>query len=245
MIDSVCGAGMTERMKTAAIGAGAVILSTVITVVGMVQYQRWVEGPKEGIFSVDLSCISNQDIPIELREQIKQYPCNLEIAHVDGPSVERLSVTIDSRNTLTDLRLIRDDEDTNPKFDDNGFSLTLDVRELRKGSVVEYEFKSTGPPDLDKRVVVSKGRAVDSLRAEPQKEWYTQIVTAGVRSQHLTYEDACDISKGEKCYEKDLSLWQDLFGYNTLAPFIMSQLVVTKENLSLGAIGIEKDFFLI
>jgi hypothetical protein len=67
----------------------------------------------------------------------------------------------------------------------------------------------------------------------------------GVRSQHLTYRDACDISKGEKCYERDLSPWKDHLGYNTLALLIMSHLVVTKEKLSLGAIGIEKNFCLI
>lgn len=125
-------------------GAAAAVISATITVVGMVHYQQWVEGPKEGIFSVQVSFISFEDIPAEIRDQISKYPCTLKISHVEGPAIERLSLNLDSSHSLSNLYNIRDDENSRPQISENGQSLSLDLAELRKGSVIEYKFMSSG-----------------------------------------------------------------------------------------------------
>jgi len=166
---------MTENMRTTLIGAAAAIVAAFIGVIGTVQYQRLVDGPKEGVFSAALSFISERDIPQDVRGQIQEFPCTLNIRHIEGPSVQRISIHVDSEHPLSDLQIARDDENTSPHIASNGLALVSDIDELRKGSVIEYRFKSAASPELTKRVVVSQGRELEQPSVQKERPWYLQL----------------------------------------------------------------------
>ena len=168
-------------MKAAWIGFFGCIVGAIVGVVGTVHYQRWVEGPREGVFSAELSAMTAENLAPELRTQISLYPCSLKVAHLDGPAVKQLTVTVLSENPIENLTPTRNDEGVKeqPLTDVNGFKLEMPC--LRKGSVVHFDFSCRGEPKLKRRVVMSEGKLVEDAPREETaiSAWQTVMLSTG------------------------------------------------------------------
>lgn len=170
-------------MKSAWIGFSAAIIGALIGALVTPQYARWLEGPQEGLFSVDVSCIKLWEIPDELRNQIKSYPCSVRVAHIGGPPVTDLVVTIESKHELlSQVRSVRNDENVQPGLTNQGRTLKIKVPELRKQSVLEFSFDSTMPPSVKDSTVMSSGRLAGISPELQDHVWYKEqyIVVPGV-----------------------------------------------------------------
>lgn len=164
---------MSETMKAAWIGLVGAILGAVLAVIGATHYSDWLYGPKEGVFSADLTSINASNIDPTLREQITRYPCSLIVRHINGPSIQNITISIQSKYPLDSLNMVRNDENAEVVLSDDKRRLRVDIHELRKGSSVHYDFVSLGTPELEKTVTMSSGRLADTLQQQPEPTpWY-------------------------------------------------------------------------
>jgi hypothetical protein len=159
-------------MRPAWIGFVGAIVGALVGVFGAPVYKQWVEGPPEGLFTGQVSCIGEYDVPLALRKQINKYPCNLKIAHIDGPPIPDLTVTISSQEKLTDIVHVRNDESSPPTLSKDQKTLKLGIPSLRKNSVVHVNFTSAGNPSIEKQFIMSSGRLIDEARKDDKKPWY-------------------------------------------------------------------------
>ena len=158
-------------MKVAWIGVIGTIIGALIGVFGAPQYKKFIDGPPEGIFSVDLNYIHKSQIPEKLQNQITNYPCSLKIVHIDGPPVEDVTVSIISGHKLKNLiNIKRNDENAIAKI--IGRTLKVEIPTLRKNSIIDLEFFSVGNPSFKKNVIFSKGRLLGEVPAKTKKSWY-------------------------------------------------------------------------
>jgi len=159
-------------MKAAWIGVIGTIIGALIGVFGAPYYKNIVDGPPEGIFSVDLSYISRFQIPSQLQDQIKDYPCTLKIIHLDGPAAEGVTVSISSDHAIKELKIIQNDENILTKLENGNKTLKIEIPMLRKNSTIDINFSSVGSPSFTKNVVMSKGRLAGETPKESKKPWY-------------------------------------------------------------------------
>src|SRR5258708_7000663 len=162
---------MNEGMKSAWIGLVGAILGAIIAVIGATHYSDWLYGPKEGVFSADLTTINAANIDPSLREQITRYPCSLAIRHIDGPSIPDITINIKSEYPLDSISMVRNDDSAAVDLSEDKKRLRVDIPKLRKGSSVQYNFVSLGNPALDKTATMSSGRLADALQRE-RAPWY-------------------------------------------------------------------------
>lgn len=159
-------------MKVAWIGFFATILGALIGVFGSPVVSNFIDGPKEGVFSVDSTCLNAENIAEELKKQISSYPCNLRIAHIDGPPVKNLSVKLKSDYILSDIEELRNDEGYIPKISADEKEIALTLTQLRKKAVIDLRFTSNNGVSLNKEIVMSEGSLIDQNREIRKKEWY-------------------------------------------------------------------------
>jgi hypothetical protein len=163
---------MSEGVKGALIGVIGAVIGAVITVIGTTNYTDWIYGPKEGLFSVNLTKISESDVNPSLKSQIKQYPCTLQIKHINGPAVSNITITIISANPLDSLESVKNDEDVKPILSGDKKKLRIDIPTLRKGSLLQFNFVSIGPPSLEKSTTMASGKLIESVEEQPKTPWY-------------------------------------------------------------------------
>ncbi len=150
-----------------------VILAVSTTVLGVVlgaHYAGWLQGPTEGVFSLQLNEPTTQGVDEKILEQVEEFPVTLRLVHIDGPGVDGVTVVVRSAHPIAAVTKIRDDEQAAIALEDGDRELVLDLEHLRKGSRVEYGFSSLGVPDLNTTVRHRNGRNAEA--APPSRPWF-------------------------------------------------------------------------
>src|SRR5688572_2844552 len=101
-------------MKAAWIGVGGTVLGVILTLGAQPVATKWLGPPTEGTYTVEHNCFSPSNLDPAVAKQIVSFPCQLRIAHVEGPAVQKLSVVLTSRHRLVDLKAERNDENAAP-----------------------------------------------------------------------------------------------------------------------------------
>lgn len=167
-------------MKAALIGVVGAIIGAIIAVVGPVHYHEWINGPQEGVFSIEVNAITKEHVSPLLRDQISKYPITIRISQIDGPPVKDLSVLIKSDKNLSDLNEKRNDDNAAAIFKNQDTALSVHIPSLRKNSVIEYQISSIGSAKLEQSHQVASGKLIDELRAEENKAWYKSDIFASI-----------------------------------------------------------------
>lgn len=138
------------------LGIFGAIIAAVLTAFLTPYFEKMIE-PKEGLFYVKINHVSKKDIPVILQDQIKNFPCEIIIKWVYGPSIKDLKICIKSNRILKELKAIRNDENIVPIGLDNNKYFVFNIPYLRKGSVIHFKFISIGEPILEKYIINGTG----------------------------------------------------------------------------------------
>ena len=159
------------KTREAWIGFFGAVAGVLLTVVGQPLVEQRLRGLEEGIFSVDISSISGEDLDPEFRSQISRYPIFIKISHVEGPSVKSITVTLKSKHSLSDLKPERQDDAAKFAFSSDGRTLVITIPELRKNAANQYRLSSAGSPDYSSSTQMSSGR-IFVAESTSDEMWY-------------------------------------------------------------------------
>ena len=162
---------MSDTTRAAWIGGIFVVAVGVGTLFAQPIISEWL-GPKhEGVFSVEQTCFSAKNLDSTVASQVTSFPCQLRIAHIDGPAAVKISVSLTSRRPLAEVRSERNDESAAPSLTANSTVLVVDVPVLRQGSVIDIRFLSKGEPSIERNVVRESGRLVTEASTTRSSRW--------------------------------------------------------------------------
>ena len=152
-------------MQAAWIGVLGAILGALVTIFGT----EWIQGPKEGIFSVDYNAMTNIDVDPSLRDQVTKFPITIRISHVTGPAIKDISVALNSNQTFENFEIIQEDEKAHSSSIEK--SINIDIPVLRKGSILQYRAISLGSPTISMNVVHGSGQLI-SRKDSANEPWF-------------------------------------------------------------------------
>jgi len=161
---------MSETIRAAWIGAVCTLAGALITLVAQPILTERLGPKREGIFSVEQTCLSSTNLDPEIAAQVATFPCQLRLAHIEGPAV---TVSLTSVHPLEGLTTQRNDEQVNPALSAKATVLSVDVPTLRQGSVIDIRFLSRGEPRIDKNVIRESGSLVTDAPAN-RKSWFDE-----------------------------------------------------------------------
>ena len=121
-------------MRAAWLGAGFTMLGVILTLVVQPILNDRLGPKREGVFSVEQTCLSAKNLDPSIASQVASFPCQLRMAHIDGPAVTKLSVSLTSTSRLSDVRTERNDESVVPTLSTGDQFLRVDVPTLRPGT---------------------------------------------------------------------------------------------------------------
>ena len=163
---------MSETMRAAWIGVAGALLGVILTLVAQPILNERLGPRREGIFSVEQTCFSSKNLDPTIAKQVVSYPCQLRLAHIEGPAVSKLSVSLSSQHPLTDVRTERNDENVVPTVAAGAHLVTVDVPTLRQGSVIDVRFLSNGEPNIEKNIVRENGQMLSETQPSYPRPWY-------------------------------------------------------------------------
>lgn len=131
--------------------------------------QHYLSGPSEGIVGVNVQSIPEASIDSRLREQVNKYPVFIKITHYGGPIAKGITVTLQSKNSLTKLEPKQHDDTAHTEFSNDNKILTINVPELRKYSTLQYQVYSIGDPVISYHTVISQGTVISGAPPEETK----------------------------------------------------------------------------
>lgn len=154
-----------EANKAAWIGLLGAILGAVVAIIGPIHYQRWIKGPEEARFALDITSIRATDVDPRIRDQVTSYPVYVKLWHRDGPTALGISVHLTSKHELTDLKVISNTEKATIALSPDKNSVDIEASDLRKGGIVQFEFSSKGDPSIAPTVQVKSGNLIEDAAA--------------------------------------------------------------------------------
>lgn len=165
---------MSETMRAAWIGVAGALLGVILTLVVQPILNERLGPRREGIFSVEQTCLSSKNLDPTIATQVVSYPCQLRLAHIEGPAVSKLSVSLSSQYSLTEVRTERNDENVVPSVTAGAHLMTVDVPTLRQGSVIDVRFLSNGDPHIEKNIVRENGQILSNPPSTYPRSWYEE-----------------------------------------------------------------------
>jgi hypothetical protein len=147
------------------------VLGAILSAVCQPLFERWLRGPEEGIFDVNVNAVRSSDLDDEVRRQVARYPIVVEVRHVEGPAARGITVLLESKIALSGVLCTRQDDPTTIVTRDNSKTVVISVPELRKKATNKYRILSEGSPDFQYSVQMTAGQVLSDVKPEP-KRWY-------------------------------------------------------------------------